>query len=67
MTTVEGYGIRTSKMWVFRVDHNTGDIDLEMLVLILHYRKIKGISQFINNCYDTFDCEEILQADICVK
>ena len=48
-------------MWVFKVNHKTGVLDLEMLLLILHDLKIKGISQMIN--YNTFGYEEIILAD----
>ena len=65
MATTVGYGLRTStKMWVLRVDHKTGVLDLEILVLILHDLKIKGIPQIINNYYYTFNYEEILLANI---
>ena len=47
-------------MWVFKVNHKTGVLDLEMLLLILHDLKIKGISQMIN--YNTFGYEEIILA-----
>lgn len=55
--------MRTStKMWVFKVYLKTGALDLEMLLLILHDLKMKGISQIIN--YNTFGYEEIILADI---
>ena len=52
-------------MWVFKVYHKTRVLDLEMLLLILHDLKIKGISQIIN--YNTFGYEEIILADIYIS
>lgn len=61
-TPIGVYEMRTStKMWVFKVNHKTGVLDLEMLLLILHDLKIKGISQIIN--YNIFGYEEIILAD----
>ena len=65
IATAVGYGIRPgTNMWVFRVNNKTGVLDLEILALILHDLKTKGIPEVINNYCYTFDYEEILLADI---
>ena len=54
-TAIAVYGMRTRHQ-------DVGVLDLEMLLLILHDLKIKGISQIIN--YNTFGYEEVILADI---